>query len=140
MKANAASRRMGLAALGGLAFVGAAEAVELVTDGSFENTVASSLPIVKTGGKANPGIGGGWSIFSTYAYSANYTMPLTNGLGSAIGGHQYLRPYPTGTYGIALSSDTITQLVSLTASTTLTPAKIDSGAGSFTLSAWFCTY
>ena len=79
---------MGLAALaGGLAFVGAAEAVELVTDGSFENTQGSSLPIVKIGGVANPGVGGGWSIFSTYAYSANYTMPLTNGAGANIGGN-----------------------------------------------------
>ena len=34
----------------------------------------------------------------------------------------------------------MTQLVSLTASTTLTPAKIDSGLGRFTLSAWFSSY
>src|SRR5262249_45384776 len=141
MKRNAAGRRMGLAALaGGLAFVGAAEAVELVTDGSFENTQGSSLPIVKIGGKANPGVGGGWSIFSTYAYSANYTMPLTNGAGAKIGGNAYLRPYPAGLYGIANSSDTVTQAVSLTATTTLTPAKIDSGAGNYVMSAWFCTY
>jgi len=132
---------MGLAALaGGLAFVGAAEAVELVTDGSFENTQGSSLPIVKIGGKANPGVGGGWSIFSTYAYSANYTMPLTNGAGANIGGNAYLRPYPAGLYGIANSSDTVTQTVSLTATTTLTPATIDSGAGNYVMSAWFCTY
>ena len=132
---------MGLAVLaGGLGFVGAADAVELVIDGSFENTVPSSLPIVKTGGTANPGVGGGWSIFSTYAYSANYTMPLTNGLGTSIGGSQYLRPYPAGTYGVALSSDTVTQTVSLTAGTTLTPAKIDAGLGTFTMAAWFCTY
>src|SRR6266436_6685333 len=98
MKKNSTVKRMGLATLaGGLAFVGTAEAVELVVDGSFENTVDSSLPIVKTGGSANPGVGGGWSIFSTYAYSANYTMPLTNGLGTAIGGSQCLRPYPAGT-------------------------------------------
>ena len=132
---------MGLAALaGGLAFVGTTEAVELVVDGSFENTVNSSLPIVKTGGLPNPGVGGGWSTFSTYAYSANYTMPLTNGLGVNIGGSQYLRPYPAGAYGVANSSDTVTQTMSLTASTTLTPTKIDSGAGKYTLSAWFCSY
>src|ERR1041385_1548383 len=121
MKPPQFSRRMGLAALaGGLAFVGTAEAVELLADGSFENTVPSSNPIVNTGGKANPGIGGGWSIFSTYAYSANYTMPLTNGLGANIGGQQFLRPYPSGTYGIAQSSTNVSQTVSLTASTTLT--------------------
>jgi hypothetical protein len=132
---------MGLAALaGGLAFVGSAEAVELIIDGSFENTQPSSIPIVNTGGTNNPSVGGGWSIFSTYAYSANYTMPLTNGLGVNIGGLQYLRPYPSGTYGIANSSDSVTQTVSLTASTTLTPAKIDSGLGNFTMSAWFCSY
>jgi len=132
---------MGLAALaGGVAFVGAAEATELVIDGNFENTTPSSLGIVKIGGKDSPGIGGGWSIFSTYAYSANYTMPLTNGVGANIGGQQYLRPYPSGTYGVANSSDTVTQVMSLTASTTLTPAKIDSGAGSYTMSAWFCSY
>jgi PA domain len=132
---------MGLAALaGGLAFVGSAEAVELVVDGSFENTVPSSNPIVNTGGTANPGVGQGWSVFSTYAYSANYTLPLTNGLGVAIGGLQYLRPYPAGLYGIAQSSTNVFQEVSLTASTTLTPAKIDSGLATFTMSAWFCTY
>src|ERR1043166_2178845 len=115
MRTNQTTRRMGLAALGGgLAFVGSAEAVELVSDGSFENTVDSSISIVKTGGTANPGVGGGWSIFSTYAYSANYTLPLTNGVGVDIGGKGYLRPYPSGTYGIAQSSDTVTQTVSLT--------------------------
>jgi len=67
-------------------------------------------------------------------------LPLTNELGVAIGGLQYLRPYPAGAYGIALSSDTVTQTVSLTTSTTLTPAKIDSGLGTFTMSAWFSSY
>src|SRR5690242_345155 len=135
MRPKRAVKRMGLAALaGGVAFVGAAEATELIIDGNFENTTPSSLGIVRIGGKADPGVGGGWSIFSTYAYSANYTMPLTNGLGANIGGQQYLRPYPSGTYGVANSSDTVTQLMSLTASTTLTPAKIDSGAGSYTMS------
>lgn len=141
MRKHRANRRMGLAALaGGLAFVGAAEAVELVLDGNFENTVNSSSPIIKTGGTANPGIGGGWSVFSTYAYSTLYTLPLTNGLGVNIGGAQYLRPYPSGTYGISLSSDTVTQTVSLTSATGLTPAKIDAGEGNYTMSAWFSSY
>ena len=127
---------MGLAVLaGGLAFVGSAEATELITDGSFENTSPSSNPVVKVGGSANPGVGGGWSTFSTYLYSTLYTLP-----GPAGSGAQFLRPYPSGTYGITQSSQTMTQLVSLTASTTLTPAKIDSGLGRFTLSAWFSSY
>ena len=71
------SRRMGVSVLaGGLAFVGTADATELLIDGSFENTQASSKPVVKVGGKPNPGIGGGWSTFSTYLYSTLYTLPL----------------------------------------------------------------
>lgn len=132
---------MGLAALaGGLAFVGAAEAVELVIDGSFENTVPSSSSIVNTGGTLNPAVGGGWSVFSTYLYSTLYTLPLTNGVGVAIGGSQFLRPYPPSSTGIKLSSDTVTQTVSLTAGTTLTPVKIDGGLGTYTMSSWFSSY
>jgi hypothetical protein len=127
---------MGLAVLtGGLAFVGAAEATELIIDGSFESTSPSSNPNVKVAGVANPGIGGGWSYFSTYLYSTLYTLPGPTGAGA-----QYLRPYPSGTYGITQSSQTVTQLVSLTAATTLTPAKIDGGQGRFTMSAWFSSY
>ena len=127
---------MGLAVLaGGLAFVGSAEATELITDGSFENTSPSSNPIVKVGGSDNPGVGGGWSTFSTYLYSTLYTMP-----GPAGSGLQFLRPYPSGTYGITQSSTNVAQTVSLTATTTLTPGRIDAGLGRFTLSAWFCTY
>jgi hypothetical protein len=128
--------RMGLAVLaGGLAFVGSAEATELISDGSFENTVASSNPIVKVGGKANPGLGEGWSTFSTYLYSTLYTMP-----GPANCGLQFLRPYPAGTAGIAQSSAVVTQLVGLTNATTLTPVKIDAGQGRYTMSAWFSSY
>ncbi|HKS37018.1 MAG TPA: PA domain-containing protein [Verrucomicrobiae bacterium] len=126
---------MGLAVLaGGLSFVGTADATELITDGSFENTtILPNKPLCRVGGTANPGVGGGWSTFSTYLYSANYTMP-----GPAGSGLQYLRPYPPNTYDVGPSSTNMTQLVSLT--TTLTPAKIDSGLGQFTMSAWFCTY
>src|ERR1041385_2623425 len=121
------TRRMGLTILaGGLAFVGSAEATELIADGSFENAANSSNPNVKVGGTANPGVGGGWSTFSTYLYSTLYTLP-----GPAGSGAGYLRPYPSGTYGITQSSQSVTQLVSLTATTTLTPAKIDAGQGRF---------
>src|SRR5437870_7893626 len=117
MRPDRPTRRMGLAVLtGGLAFVGAAEATELITDGSFENTSASSSPIVKVGGAAAPGVGGGWSTFSTYLYSTLYTLP-----GPANSGAQYLRPYASGTGGITRSSQSVTQAMSLTATTTLTP-------------------
>jgi hypothetical protein len=141
MKRQRPIRRAGLAALaGGLAFVGAAEATELVLDGSFENTTIPAGGIIGVGGKSNPGVGGGWSIFSTYTYSTLYTLPLTNSLGVAIGGAQYLRPYPPGVQGINNSSDTVTQTVSLTAGTTLTPAKIDAGQATYTMSSWFSSY
>ncbi len=136
MKQDRSLRKRGVAILtGGLAFVGTADATQLITDGSFENTTSSSSPIVKIGGKANPGLGGGWSTFSTYLYSTLYTMP-----GPAGAGAQYLRPYPSGDHGITQSSGVVTQLVSLTASTTLTPAKIDSGQGRYIMSAWFSSY
>jgi hypothetical protein len=119
---------MGLAVLaGGLAFVGTADATELIIDGSFENTTAGGSPIVKLGGTANPGVGGGWSSFSTYLYSTLYTLP-----GPAGSGQQFLRPYAP--------NQVVTQLMSLTATTTLTPAKIDGGQASFAMSAWFSSY
>lgn len=127
---------MGLSVLaGGLAFVGSASATELIVDGSFENTEASSNPVVRVGGKDNPGVGEGWSTFSTYLYSTLYTMP-----GPAGAGGGFLRPYPSGTYGITRSSTNTVQTVSLTSGTTLTPEKIDAGNGKFTMSAWFSSY
>lgn len=116
----------GLAILaGGLAFVGTAQAVETIIDGNLENTTGSG--IVRNGGTANPGVGGGWTSFSTYTYSTEYANP-----GPANCGIQFLRPYG--------ASGTITQLVSLTASTPLTPTDIDGGKGTYTVSAWFSSY
>lgn len=136
MKRNGSTKRMGMAILsGGLAFVGSTGATELIQDGSFENIEASSSPIVKVGGKANPGIGEGWSTFSTYLYSTQYTMP-----GPENSGANYLRPYAPGAGGIPRSSTEVTQRVSLTSGTTLTPAKIDAGQGKYTMSAWFSSY
>ena len=60
MKMNRPTRKMGLAVLaGGLAFVGVADAKDVVVDGSFENaTPNSGLPIVSEGGFMNfPQIG-----------------------------------------------------------------------------------
>src|SRR5687768_3346563 len=129
------TRKMGLAVLaGGLAFVGGADATELIVDGSFENTTRAS-DTVRTGGTQNPDVGQGWSIFSTYLYSTQYTFP-----GPPNSGVQFLRPYAPGTFGIPQSSEVVTQLVSLTASTGLTGEEIDNGLGQFTFSAWFSGY
>lgn len=135
MKSRSAITRGVSILAGGLAFVGTADATELIIDGSFENTEASSNPVVRVGGKANPGVGGGWSTFSTYLYSTLYTL-----LGAINSGVQFLRPYPSGMYGITQSSQVVTQTVSLTATTTLTPAKIDSGLGRYSMAAWFSSY
>ena len=136
MRRNRSPRKMGLAVLaGGLAFVGGVEAAEVISDGSFENTTRSSNPVVKVGGKVNPGVGEGWSTFSTYLYSTMYTLP-----GPANCGADFLRPYPSGTYGITQSSTNVYQLVDLTAGTALSAADIDGGQGKFSLSAWFSSY
>lgn len=128
--------RMGMAVLsGGLAFVGSSSAAELILDGSFENTKASSSGTVKVGGIANPAAGAGWSTFSTYLYSTQYTQNPPTGFGAA-----FLRPYPSGLYGITQSSTRVQQRVSLTTGTTLTPEKIDAGRGLFRMSAWFSGY
>jgi hypothetical protein len=129
------TRKMGLAVLaGGLAFVGGAEATELVVDGSFENTTAASAT-VKVGGRENPEVGQGWSVFSTYLYSTQYTFP-----GVPNSGVQFLRPYAPGTFGVSRSSEVVMQLVNLTNSTGLTGEEIDAGFGQFTFSAWFSSY
>jgi len=81
MKRDRSLGKRGVAVLaGGLSFVGTADATELITDGSFENTTPSSSAVVKVGGKANPGLGGGWSTFSTYLYSTLYTAQGRPGL------------------------------------------------------------
>ena len=128
--------RLGLAVLsGGLTFVGSASAAEVIVDGNFENTVASSSGTVKVGGAPSPAVGAGWSTFSTYLYSTRYTQNPPAGFGQA-----FLRPYPSGLYGITRSSDNVQQRVSLTSGTTLTPAKIDAGQGLFRMAAWFSGY
>lgn len=116
----------GLAILaGGLAFVGTAQAIDVIIDGNFENTTGSG--IVRNGGTPNPGVGGGWSSFSTYLYSTEYANA-----GPANCGIQFLRPYAP--------NQTITQLVSLTNATGLTTTDIDGGQGRFNVSAWFSSY
>jgi hypothetical protein len=116
----------GLAILaGGMAFVGTAQAVDVIIDGNFENTTGSG--IVRNGGTTGPGVGGGWSSFSTYLYSTEYANA-----GPANCGIQFLRPYAP--------NQTVTQLVSLTNATGLTTTDIDGGQGRYTISAWFSSY
>ena len=127
MNQSRSTRKMGLAVLaGGLAFVGGADATELIIDGSFENTTTVNST-VKTGGRENPAVGQGWSVFSTYLYSTQYTFP-----GPANSGIQYLRPYPPNTFGVPRSSEVVTQTVDLIAATGLTWDEIDSSFGQYT--------
>lgn len=118
---------------GGLAFVGSADATQIILDGSFENVSPTSSSIVKTGGKENPALGEGWSTFSTYLYSTEYSGPPVAGSGA-----NFLRPYAGDAN--TPSSQTVTQLMSLVANTSLTASKIDAGNGRFALSAYFSTY
>jgi hypothetical protein len=119
----------GLAILaGGMAFVGTAQAVDVIVDGNFENTTGGAGDIVRNGGTPNPGVGGGWSTFSTYLYSTEYANAAPTNFNFGI---QFLRPY---------NPQTITQLVSLTNLTGLTTTDIDGGQGRYTVSAWFSSY
>src|SRR5688572_24399002 len=103
MRPNRATSRRALAILaGGLGFVGSADATERISDGSFEHATRTSSPVVKGGGAANAGVNGGWSVFSAYLYSRQYTMP-----GPPNSGIESLRPYPSGTYGITQSSQMV---------------------------------
>src|SRR5260370_20547383 len=99
MKLNRPTRKMGLAVLaGGLAFVGAADAKDLVVDGSFENATPNiGLSIVSEGGTANPAVGGGWTFYSTYLYTTCYTLPVHS---NSMNNIQYLRPYTPNVFGI----------------------------------------
>src|SRR5882672_670604 len=115
---------------GGLSFVGAANAVDLVVDGSYEsatNNVNGSGKIGYSGNDA-AGVDGGWTHFSTYAYFAGYTQAGATG-----SGQMYLRPYAD-----ANSSQTVSQTNSLTRA--ITTAQIDASQGQYTFSAWFSTY
>ena len=118
--------RLGLSILaGGLSFVGAANAMDLVIDGSYESSTNNISGVVGTGGNDAAGIDGGWTSFTTYTYSAGYTQP-----GPAGSGQVYLRPYSP--------YQTVSQAMSLTRA--MTTAQIDASQGQYTLSAWFSTY
>ena len=118
--------RLGLSILAGsLSFVGAANAIDIVIDGSYESSTNNLTGFVGQGGNAPGGIDGGWTSFTTYTYSANYTQP-----GPAGSGQVYLRPYSP--------NQTVSQVDSLTRA--ITTAQIDGSQGQYTASAWFSTY
>ena len=118
--------RLGLSILAGsLSFVGAANAMDIVIDGSYESSTNNLAGYIGQGGNAPGGIDGGWTSFTTYTYSANYTQP-----GPAGSGQVYLRPYSP--------NQTVSQVVSLTRA--ITTAQIDGSQGQYTVSAWFSTY
>ena len=118
--------RLGLSILaGGLSFVGAASAMDIVIDGSYESSTNNISGFIGTGGDNPGGIDGGWTGFTTYTYSANYTQPGPAGCGQV-----YLRPYSP--------YQTVSQLDSLTRA--ITTAQIDGSQGQYTASAWFSTY
>jgi len=113
---------------GSLSFVGAANAIDIVVDGSYESSTTNINGVIGSGGNDLAGVDGGWTRFSTYTYSANYTQAGPPGSGQV-----YLRPYND-----SLGSQTVSQVDSLTRA--ITPAEIDSSNGRYTISAWFCTY
>ncbi len=118
--------RLGLAILaGGLSFVGSASALDIVIDGSYETSLTNLVGIVGTGGDSGAGIDGGWTAFTSYAYSANYTQAGPSGSGQV-----YLRPYSP--------NQTVSQIDSLTRA--ITTAQIDGSQGQYNVSAWFSTY
>jgi len=118
--------RLGLSILaGGLSFVGAASATDIVIDGSYESSTNNISGVVGSGGNDAAGIDGGWTSFTTYVYSANYTQPGPTGCGQV-----YLRPYSP--------YQTVSQVNSLTRA--ITTAQIDGSQGQYTVSAWFSTY
>jgi len=121
---------MGLSILaGGLAFVGSANAADIVIDGSYESATNNFVNSrIGNGGNDLAGVDGGWTHFSTYNYSLAYTQPGPSGSGRV-----YLRPYnDTG------GSTTVSQINSLTRAIPATG--IDGGEGQYILSAWFSTY
>lgn len=121
--------KLGLSIIAGsLSFVGGASAIDIVIDGSYESSTNSLSGVIGLGGNDAGGIDGGWTHFSSYAYSANYTQPGPTGSGQV-----YLRPYDS-----AGGSSVVSQTNSLTRA--ITTAQIDSSQGLFTLSAWFSTY
>jgi len=111
--------RMGLSIItGGLAFVGAANATDLIVNGSFEDPQGAE-----------------WvGTFGTYNFSAAYftgpPIPASENPGS---NYSWRHGLPNGSF-----SGPCIQTVDLT--TAVTVADIDSGSGRYTFSAWLASY
>src|SRR5439155_19248861 len=126
--------QLGLSILaGGLSFVGSANAVDLITNGSFENGST------------------GWLYFRTYNYSAAYftgaPIPASEGPGSL---YSWRHANAANAWSSFVTPTNETdhlqynlrfadaQTVNLT--NALTGAAIDSGLGQYTFSAWLASY
>ena len=137
-------KRAGWQALaGGLAFVGAAaEATELVLDGSFENTTHPCRRHHWCRRQVQSRRWRGMEHFQHLHLLDTLHPAPDQQLGRvAIGGLQYLRPYPPGVQGVNNSSDTVTQTVSLTASTTAHAGQNRCRPErTYTMSSWFSSY
>jgi len=126
---NNRKSKLGLSILaGGLSFVGSASAIDIVIDGSYESSTNNLSGVIGVGGDDNAGFDGGWTHFSTYAYSANYTQAGPPGSDQV-----YLRPYiSSGGSRIVSQTNSLTRAI--------TTANIDASMGQYTFSAWFSTY
>src|SRR5262245_33172465 len=114
--------RMGLSILtGGLAFVGAANAADLIVNGSFEEP------------------GTGWTgVFQTYNFSTSYfagpPIPAEENPGVLFSWQHRAVAGVNGPAGVAQ----VTQTVDLTSA--LAAADIDAARGQYTFSTWLASY
>lgn len=143
------TRRMtsGLAILAGaLSFVGSAQAVDLIINGSFETVTGGTA--VANGGHRD-GTESGWTgVLSSYNYSSVYfegpTIPASENPGSfyswrhqsAVNAYS-LFSTPTADLSY-VTNYALKQTVTLT--NALTGADIDAGKGHFAFSAWLASY
>jgi hypothetical protein len=127
--------KMGLSILaGGLSFVGSANAVDLIINGSFETVIGT----ISAYNCFTDGTELGWNgTVSCIAYGYNYfsgpVIPASEGPGDDYSWNQDGDSTHTTGYTIPL-----TQTVDLTAGASA--ANIDSGQGQYTFSAWMSSY
>ena len=144
--------RLGLSILaGGLSFVGAANAVDLLTNGSFESVTGGTPAPAGNGGQQN-GSETGWNgVVSTYNYSNAYfagpAIPASEGPGSfyswrhaSAAGAWDSFVTPTNetdhlTYNLQFA---LSKTVNLT--NALPGAAIDAGLSRYSFSAWLASY
>ena len=125
--------RIGLSILtGSLSFVGATSAMDLITNGSFENAAGPE-----------------WKFYGTYA-TAYYTGALIPAEENAGPTYSWMHGSANGSWNNFVTPTNLTdhlqynlqwadsQTVNLT--NAITPAGIDSGLGQFTFSSWLASY